>query len=162
MSRVFAQLFENNNTNTTAMAATLAIIKADTLVSLLFTGSYLYGEYPDQDIASITIASATINDNYCAVAFSYSSNMVELQVKVDGLGSVWSSLTLGGNGASHGWVYEAILIDFESVGILENRNLSFEADMVDGNGVVAFFAVDNITLHPCIDCSIPGIHSIGN
>ena len=125
------------------------------------SGSYVYGDSTRFQSAAIStdIISTNVKDDFCAVSFSYSASMVELQINVDGLRSVWSSIVVDGDTASRGWVYETASIDLQSVAIQENRELSFDVYMFDVfgeadlDGEVIYFALDNITLHPCIDCS---------
>ena len=52
-------------------------------------------------------------------------------------------------------------IDLQRVMILNNRMLTFVADMTEVFGKVGgdgggYFALDNVTLHPCSDCNTPG------
>ena len=125
------------------------------------TGSYVYGDSSQFQSATLSASIITTNvkDDFCAVSFSYSASMVELQISVVGLGSIWSSVVVDGDLASRSWVYETVLIDLQSVAIQENRQLSFDVNMFDvfGEAVLddedIYFALDNITLLPCIDCS---------
>ena len=80
-----------------------------------------------------------------------------------GLGEVWSSLLVTGI-AGTSWLTELVPIDLEAVSLLADRELSFLARQPEGNGgagldtpLPAYAALDNITLHPCIDCNTPGI-----
>lgn len=90
------------------------------------------------------------------------SSSLELQVEVDGLGSVWSSVEvsrLSPPGDAQ-WTSETVEIDLQAVRVQMNRTLSFVFGLSEGEDPLAtdtrFVAVDNITLHPCIDCSAPG------
>ena len=83
---------------------------------------------------------------------------------VGGLGSVWSSIeispgTTGGKG-EESWLQQTVEIDLQAVGVQPNRTLTFEISWAEGRIPVTsseeFAALDNITLHPCIDCSAPG------
>ena len=115
---------------------------------------------------AILMASAIVNDSFCAVSFSYiCPASLELQAVVSGLGSIWSSvevsdLSLGGSRPSSSWVQETVEIDLQGVGIEVNRSLSFMISLAEGEDVQTstggYAALDNITLHPCIDCSAPG------
>ena len=87
---------------------------------------------------------------------------------VDGAGSIWSSLLVTELAPPPSsvpvWHYEAVSIDLEAVAVTEMRALSFQAALAEGFGEAGmdpavdgrYFALDNVTLHPCIDCSVPG------
>ena len=66
-------------------------------------------------------------------------------------------MVVNGDLASGGWVYETILIDLQSVAIQESCQLSFDVYMFDVfgeanlDGEDIYFALDNVTLYPCID-----------
>lgn len=82
---------------------------------------------------------------------------------VDGLGSVWSSVEVSGflpGGGAESWQQETAEVDLQAVGVLSNRSISFEIRLTDGHDPLAssvrYVALDNVTLHPCIDCSAPG------
>jgi hypothetical protein len=55
---------------------------------------------------------------------------------------------------------ESVEIDLQGVGVQVNRSLSFVISLAEGEDVQSsaggYAALDNITLHPCIDCSAPG------
>lgn len=114
----------------------------------------------------LQIASAIINDSFCAVSFRYvCPASLELQVEVGGLGSVWSSVeessfSPGGGERTASWVQEIVEIDLQGVGVQVNRSLSFVVSLAEGEDVQSsadgYAALDNITLQPCIDCSAPG------
>ncbi len=118
------------------------------------TGAYVYTSLSLSSPSDPTVASTAIRDDYCAVSFRSSSEGVELSVVVDGLGSVWSSLTVNDQGVGSSWLDEVALIDLESVAVLANRRLSFVASLAEGGS--GYVALDDITLHPCIDCNTPG------
>ena len=86
-------------------------------------GRYLYSTYPQQTSAPLQIASAIINDSFCAVSFRYISlSSLELQVVVSSLGSVWSSVEVssfspGGGSTTGSWLQETAEIDLQAVGI---------------------------------------------
>ena len=125
------------------------------------TGSFVYGDSTQFQSATLStsIIASNVKDDFCAVSFSYSASMVEFQISVSGLGDIWSSVVVDGDLASRSWVYETVQIDLQSVAIQENRQLSFDVDMFDvfGEAVLdgedIYFALDNVTLHPCVDCS---------
>ncbi len=100
------------------------------------------------------MASTVINDDFCAVSFRFSFEAVELEIAVDGFGSIWSSLSVENEGRDMGWLDEAVLIDLESVEVLSGRRLSFTAKAESGKS--GYAALEEITLHPCIDCDVPG------
>lgn len=82
---------------------------------------------------------------------------------VDGLSSVWSSVEVSEflpGGGAESWMQETAEIDLQAVGVLPNRSISFEIRLADGQDPLAssvrYVALDNITLHPCVDCSAPG------
>ena len=128
------------------------------------SGQYLYSSYLRGSLEAVQLASAVINDSFCAVSFLYiHTASLELQVVVDGLGSVWSSVEVSGllpGGGSETWLQETAEIDLQAVGVLPNRSISFEIRLADGQDPLAYsvryVALDNVTLHPCIDCSAPG------
>ena len=130
-------------------------------------GHYLYSAYRQSSRATLQIASTIINESFCAVSFLYGCPAsLELQVVVDGLDSVWSSVLVsdfspggGGRGRLESLVRETAEIDLQAVGILVNRTLTFEISLAEGQNPLAstgYAALDNITLHPCIDCTAPG------
>ena len=86
-------------------------------------GHYLYYTYPQRTSEKLQIASAIINDSFCAVSFLYiSSSSLELQIVVSGLGSVWSSVEAsssspGGGNTTGSWLQETAEIDLQAVGI---------------------------------------------
>ena len=86
-------------------------------------GRYLNSTYPQRTSAMLQIASAIINDSFCAVSFRYiCPSSLELQVVVSGLGSVWSSVEVssfspGGDSTTGSWVQETAEIDLQAVGI---------------------------------------------
>ena len=88
----------------------------------------------------------------------------ELQLRVDGLGSVWSSLTRrAGDKTDSEWLYEAVVVDLESVGLMSSRRLAIQAKVIDGDDAAAaamYAALDDVTLHPCTDCNSPGAQPI--
>jgi hypothetical protein len=66
----------------------------------------------------------------------------------------------GDGGATGSWMEESVEIDLQGVGVQVNRSLSFVISLAEGEDVQSsaggYAALDNITLHPCIDCSAPG------
>ncbi len=122
------------------------------------TGTFLYGDYTSTTVLSSTVTSTIIGDTYCAVSFNYSAPpTVELVLIVEGLGSIWSSLLV----TKQGWNSELIAVDLDSVSLLNTRQMMFTAghsDRPNGDPSVPLYAaLDDLTLHPCIDCSVPGI-----
>ena len=115
---------------------------------------------------TLQIASAIINDSFCAVSFLYiCPASLELQVVVSGLGSVWSSVEVssfppGGYTTTTSWVQETVEIDLQAVGVQVNRTLAFVISLAEGEDPLTstdgYAALDNIILHPCFDCSAPG------
>ncbi len=98
------------------------------------------------------MATAVINEDICGVSFAYGiSASVELEVVVEGVGSVWSTLPAP---LVSGWASRTLQVDIQDVQILENRSLSYVARF-GGSG---YAALDNITLHPCTDCTTPGTY----
>lgn len=89
---------------------------------------------------------------------------MEVQVTIEGLGSIWTSLSRTSEGVdTPKWEREAVQIDFQGEQILNNRTVTFEVDMMEAFGEAGvddggYFALDNITLHPCIDCNTPGMY----
>ena len=85
-----------------------------------------------------------------------------MQVTIEGLGTIWSSLTDSPEGLeTPRWEREVVEIDLQGAMILNNRTLTFVADMTEAFGEAGadgggYFALDNITLHPCSDCNTPG------
>ena len=129
------------------------------------SGQYLYSTYLRGSTRTAQLSSAVVNDSFCAVSFVYvCQDSLELQVLVDGLGSIWSSVEVSGllppGGAGMSWTSETVEIDLQAVGLQANRTLSFEFSLAEGQDPLAtvdrYVALDNITLHPCIDCSAPG------
>lgn len=112
----------------------------------------------------VVIATTTISDNHCALSFAYVTSLVEVQVTIEGLGSIWTSLSHTSEGVDTlRWEREAVQIDFQGEQILNNRTVTFEVDMMEAFGEAGvddggYFALDNITLHPCIDCNTPGMY----
>ena len=93
----------------------------------------------------------------------------ELQVAVDGLGTIWNSqlvATMSPNEGVTSWESATVFIDIEGVESLAGRGVEFEMvvydDGVMGEGTPemrpndVFVAVDNITLNPCVDCQAKG------
>lgn len=129
-------------------------------------GHYIYSTYFPRTSSSLQIASAIINDSFCAISFRYiCPASLELQVEVSGLGSIWSSMEVSRfppdrTGATESWVQESVEIDLQGVGVWMNRSLTFTISLAEGEDVQTstggYAALDNITLHPCIDCSAPG------
>ena len=89
-------------------------------------------------------------------------------MSVDGLGTVWSSALMGVAGEPSSWQQVTVYIDVQGVEHLGSRGVVFEMVQYDdgmmGEGLEeaalgeAFVAIDNITLHPCIDCEAKGWH----
>ena len=71
-----------------------------------------------------------------------------------------SSFSPGGGGTTGSWVQEMVEIDLQAIGIQVNRSLVFVISLAEGEDVQTstggYAALDDITLHPCIDCSAPG------
>ena len=131
----------------------------DTKMSILpiqnpFTGSCLYAVPADSDAM---MASTVINDAFCGVSFAYAvSTTAEIVVLVDGLESVWSSLV---SPELSGWASETVQLDLQDVQVLQNRSISFLARLRGDDPAyvtLTYAALDNITLHPCLDCATPG------
>ena len=100
------------------------------------------------------MALSVIEDNYCGVSFAYSvSPNTEILVMVGGLGSIWSSLEAVPAMAT-GWSNQSVQIDLQDVQVLANRSVSFVARLA--SSALAYAALDNITLYPCLDCNTPG------
>lgn len=100
------------------------------------------------------MATTVINDDYCAVSFAYGvSTHIELLVSVQGLDIIWSTVEES-RVATAGWSNWTVQIDLEDVEALTNRSLSFVVRL--GSSASSYAALDNITLHPCIDCETPG------
>ena len=148
------------NSNITSSSLPSSIISTN--------GRYIYSTYRPRTSTSLQIASAIINDSFCAISFRYTCPAsLELQVQVSGLGSIWSSVEVSrfppagtGGGATGSWVQESVEIDLQGVGVQVNRSLTFMISLAEGEDVQTstggYAALDNITLHPCIDCSAPG------
>jgi len=77
----------------------------------------------------VTLASSVINESFCQFSFSYLvAPSAQLIVWIGGVGEVWSSVEVSGG---PGWLVTA--------------------------GAASLYAgLDNLTLHPCIDCDTPG------
>ncbi len=76
-----------------------------------------------------------------------------------GIGQVWTSL-LATAANSVDWSYEVVSIDLNSVSLSSERELTFSVGQ-SGEGEMdaslpVYVALDNITVHPCIDCNTPG------
>ena len=114
--------------------------------------------YADSAIGSadVVLLSSVINDDFCGVSFAYSVlPPTELIVRVDGLADVWSSISTT---TTLRWLEETVEIIFEDVRILENRSLLFVSRFVESEA--GYITLDNITLHPCSDCSTPGLFAV--
>ena len=99
---------------------------------------------------------------------------------VEGVGLVWSSLvntaesdsdssdtTTTATAAAASWTRDTAILELESAQNVSSRRLSFEVDyaaveafgeagMEDGSVGSSYFGLDDIVLHPCIDCQLPG------
>lgn len=132
------------------------------------SNSYLYSE-PLVDTSfwtsnSFTIGHSIINDSYCGLSFSLMKSIgIELHVLVSGLGMVWSSYSLHETNtyvsSNVTWRDVSVFIDVSSVEIMSGRNVTFEmVPMMAGDDDLSdsFVAIDNVTLHPCVDCEAQG------
>lgn len=99
------------------------------------------------------MATSVINEDICGVSFAYavSPPPTELVVMVDGLRSIWSTLTAP---MVSGWAGQTLQVDLQDVQIMENRSMSYVARF--GGSGTQYAVLDNITLHPCTDCATPG------
>ena len=86
---------------------------------------------------------------------------------MDSLGVIWSSVLVTDfstqEPTSSEWLQESIQIDLQAINFQDNRSLSFQMNMAEGFGeagldmlLSGYVTLDNITLHPCIDCDTPG------
>lgn len=89
---------------------------------------------------------------------------IELHVSVSGLGVVWSSYSSQDTptfvSSNTSWVGVSVFIDVGSVEMMSGRNVTFEMvamTTADDDLSDYFVAIDNVTLHPCIDCQAQGI-----
>ena len=126
--------------------------------------------YPPSSFSSSTVIEAwrhIINDSYCGLSFQYLARRTELQVTVDGLGTIWNSeLAPPSSSNEEAWQSATVFIDIEGVEQLSGRGVEFEMVVYDdgamGEGVQetipdeVFVAVDNVTLNPCVDCQAKG------
>ena len=112
-----------------------------------------------------TIMEAVINDSYCGISFLYKTFNSDLQVSVEGLGLLWSTIIseelADGNSIAmnNSWQETSLYIDVTSVEIMTGRMIVMEmlgVQNIQGD-VVAM--LDNVTLHPCVDCQAKGIYS---
>ncbi len=116
------------------------------------TGEYLYSSSRNSEVL---LASSIINESFCQVSFSFIvAQNAELMVVIQGIGVVWSSIEAEGPAESL-WNKQSIRVDLRDAAIIPNRTVSFVA-RVNAGGSSLYAALDNLTLHPCIDCNTPG------
>uniref|UniRef100_A0A1X7SE18 Uncharacterized protein n=1 Tax=Amphimedon queenslandica TaxID=400682 RepID=A0A1X7SE18_AMPQE len=139
--------------------------QSDSSIKEIESNSYLYSE-PLLDASlstsnSFIIGHTIINDSYCGLSFSLMKSIdIDLQVLVSGLGVVWSSYSLHESTNTYvtsnaTWRDVSVFIDVSSVEIMSGRNVTFEmvpAMTGDDDLSDTFVAIDNVTLHPCVDC----------
>jgi hypothetical protein len=117
--------------------------------------SYLLSRPTTTDGAmSVTaIGSHVINDSYCGSTFALMMSNSNLQVSVTGLGLVWYS---GNNMVdtinSTQWRNVTVYMDVKQVDMLKGREVTFQSITDASSEGDAFIAIDDVTLHPCIDC----------
>ena len=146
--------------------------QSDSSIKEIESNSYLYSEpLVDASLStsSFIIGHTIINDSYCGLSFSLMKSNVELQVLVSGLGVVWSSYSLQDTttyvSSNTTWRDVSVFIDVGSVEIMSGRNVTFEmVAMMTGDDDLSdsFVAIDNITLHPCVDCEAQGSTKLHN
>lgn len=124
----------------------------------------------DKYISAISSAQMTniiqtfINDSYCGINFLYSAQQpvsggYTLQVSVDGVGILWSSddNTIITNSS---WREVSLYIDIMGVQMMPSGR-TVSVDMIlDNDDIEAVVRLDNITLHPCVDCEARGTCTI--
>ncbi|XP_019851134.1 PREDICTED: uncharacterized protein LOC109581456 [Amphimedon queenslandica] len=139
--------------------------QSDSSIKEIESNSYLYSE-PLLDASlstsnSFIIGHSIINDSYCGLSFSLMKSIdIDLHVLVSGLGVVWSSYSLHESTNTYissnvTWRDVSVFIDVSSVEIMSGRNVTFEMVPVmtgDDDLSDTFVAIDNVTLHPCVDC----------
>ena len=96
-----------------------------------------------------------VNDSYCGLSFAYRVEGALLHVSVEGLGEVWSSgIVMTTDSLPPQWESVTVYMDVKGVEHTDLRLLAFETVAVgEASGSVA---VDNITLHPCVNCEAKG------
>lgn len=118
---------------------------------------------------SMTIIETLINDSYCGMNFLYKIQQKStIRVSVDGLGILWSSDikdqlgdtdTMQSLNTSSSWKEVSLYIDIMGVEMMSGRMVTVDMVLSDGGSVnTAEMAagLDNITLHPCLDCQAKG------
>ena len=126
---------------------------------------YVLTTIPDQNSKqNIEVMHRVINDSYCGINFLYQTQQgADLTVSVDGLGTLWSTsveelvdtVTLQTN-SSVGWHEVSLYVDVMGVEVMNGRRVVFEG--VTGGQV----SIDNVTLHPCVDCQAKGTVTINH
>ena len=136
------------------------------IVSRQEAGNYILYSTPQSNDPIQIIGLRTINDSYCGISFIFQTQNTTLQVSVSGLGTIWSSIapmddTESYANSSEIWRTASIYIDVQGTEMRPTREIVLEM-VVNEVGVdnVKFVAIDNITLHPCVDCEAQGMTHI--
>ena len=117
--------------------------------------SFLNGMVPKGDLNHVTeLWRTAVNDSYCGLSFVYQVESALLQVSVEGLGEVWSSGVVTATTSLSQWESVTAYMDVKGVEHMDVRLLVFE--MAVAKGASGSVAVDNITLHPCVNCEAKG------
>ena len=110
---------------------------------------------------TIEVMHSVINDSYCGLSFLYkTTDNVDLRVSVDGLGVLWSTAVVEElaaivqKNASLEWQEVSLYIDVLAVEMMVGRRLVMEGVGLSSDAAVS---IDNVTLHPCVDCQAKGI-----
>ena len=121
-------------------------------MGVFLTGSYLYSSSSNPEV---TLAASVVNESFCQFSFSYLvAPTAELSVRIRGLGEVWSSVEAPGSGGPT-WLEQSVRVDLRDAEVLPNRTVYFLVRL--NAGATSMYAgLDNLTLHPCIDCDTPG------
>ena len=119
------------------------------VLAILYIGYYLYASSRNSEVL---LLSSVINESFCQISFSYLlAQTAELTVLIEGLGVAWSSVEVPRISA---WSKQSIRVDLRDAEIIPNRTMSLVARV--GGGASLYAALDNLTMHPCIDCNTPG------
>ena len=118
------------------------------------TGSYLLADAAAN--TEVTVAWTVIGEDICGLSFAYGIPLAgtELMVAVEGVGTIWSSITAPRPAMGSGWSHHMLQVGLQDVEVIGNRSLFYLARFASSG--MFYVALDNITLHPCTDCATPG------
>ena len=118
--------------------------------------SFLNGAVAEGSLNHVTtLWRTTVNDSYCGLSFVYKAESALLQVSMEGLGEVWSSGVVMMTTSLLQWESITVYMDVKGVEHVDKRLLAFEM-VVAVDGASGSVAVDNVTLHPCVNCEAKG------